>query len=70
MHSSSLIYRKCCGINIKEFIEDLQSSRLSSALHALYALLGVEVRAGRKQVSVRDNNIVNNIVKHLRAASS
>ena len=34
------------------------------------APLGVEIGAGWKQVSVRDNNIVNNTVKRLRADSS
>ena len=36
----------------------------------MYTSLGAEICAGWKQVWVRDNNIVNNIVKHLRAASS
>ena len=38
--------------------------------HELYAPLGVGICVGWKQVWVRDNNIVNNIVKRLRAASS
>jgi len=54
--------------------QDTMAMCLSNALrlwwqHALCAPLGVEICAGWKQVWVRDNNIVNNIVKCLLASN-